>query len=284
MGFQERFDLSSFADRLACVATAVRVARWIDRIHASDLIHRVEFLIGVKQIVPGRRELTLLSTGDGVKKKYLKLTEVKSQRLMRFYHELQRAGAGGESASVERGEGIVPYMEFAVRNSIVLDRADHETERSLAITLRPMGISRRPTTKEELISALRMILTSLQVLHQRGWAHLDLRWPNVIFLPDPDRWFIIDCEFVTSLNENCESKLVLFDPAGSAERVDAACDLYLVGKMMLEVSHLFDQSGAANELALTLIGDPTGLPLVRRERTATWALNHRYLSRDQTQS
>ncbi|DBA81744.1 TPA: hypothetical protein ACH3X1_007479 [Trebouxia sp. C0004] len=74
----------------------------------------------------------------------------------------------------------------------------------------------------------------LEMLHQAGFAHTDLRWENII-LQHACQWVLIDLEFAYVLNS------VPFTPEGHARKVRSelykqpwseSCDFVLVGDLI----------------------------------------------------
>jgi len=63
----------------------------------------------------------------------------------------------------------------------------------------------------------RCILHALEVLHQAGFAHTDLRWENII-LQHAVQWVLIDLEFACVLNT------VPFTPEGEPMSCFLACE------------------------------------------------------------
>ncbi|KAL0018074.1 hypothetical protein WJX77_001729 [Trebouxia sp. C0004] len=72
----------------------------------------------------------------------------------------------------------------------------------------------RPQSSGELKKSIRCILHALEVLHQAGFAHTDLRWENII-LQHAGQWVLIDLEFA------CELDSVPFTPVGHTRKVTA---------------------------------------------------------------
>jgi len=61
------------------------------------------------------------------------------------------------------------------------------------LKLIPLGFSQPPTTAAELKSAVMDILKGLKWLHDKGFVHRDVRWPNVIRKQD-GQFMLIDLE------------------------------------------------------------------------------------------
>jgi hypothetical protein len=112
----------------------------------------------------------------------------------------------------------VPYLERGVCLGV---------EHGLRVTITPVGVARQPASEAELQRAVKCLLTCLQSLHLLCYAHMDIRWPNVILVGAD--WFLIDSEHAQKFGSPAP-KLKLSDP--SSEKCAASCDLYLLGKMM----------------------------------------------------
>src|SRR5690606_4198048 len=50
------------------------------------------------------------------------------------------------------------------------------------LQLEPVGEQRSPAGAAELQQCLVQVLRALQDLHRGGWAHCDVRWPNIVFV------------------------------------------------------------------------------------------------------
>ena len=125
-------------------------------------------------------------------------------------------------------------------------------QRWLQVKLRPFGVvasSRLPSTLVELRSALRCILTCLVDLHAAGWAHLDLRWSNVVFMA-PSEWYVIDAEFARPFGSHMPD-LKVRDT--EAEQADAQADCYLVGCMMKEMETKLPFDAPARDVLALLL-------------------------------
>ncbi|KAL0047306.1 hypothetical protein WJX82_000356 [Trebouxia sp. C0006] len=70
-----------------------------------------------------------------------------------------------------------------------------------------------PQSLQALKNSIRCILHALEVLHQAGFAHTDLRWENII-LQHAGQWVLIDLEFACVLNT------VPFTPEGHDRKED----------------------------------------------------------------
>ena len=52
-----------------------------------------------------------------------------------------------------------------------------------SVELEPLGYERRPSEEADLRHALRAVLQALQGMHQAGFVHRDVRWPNILREP-----------------------------------------------------------------------------------------------------
>ena len=86
--------------------------------------------------------------------------------------------------------------------------------RYINLTLKPCGIEHVPSSLKELVSAIRCVLLALQGVHRLGYAHCDIRWPNVLFVNDGD-WRLIDFENSSQGDSSLWNK-----------------DMHMVGKML----------------------------------------------------
>jgi len=69
---------------------------------------------------------------------------------------------------------------------------------NIVLHLEPVGLQRLPRRAAELLQALRDVFEALASMHACGFAHRDVRWPNVIVLPDKT-WRLIDLDFAAKL-------------------------------------------------------------------------------------
>ena len=52
-----------------------------------------------------------------------------------------------------------------------------------SVELEPLGYERRPSGEADLRRALWAVLQALQGMHQAGFVHRDVRWPNILREP-----------------------------------------------------------------------------------------------------
>lgn len=239
------FSLADVRQRLVCVQAAINVGRWARHAVEQQLVSAVPFPIGQKQTdADGRRDITLLSEGIIVKR-YLKLGPQQWAWLRQLYSQPGLAVAKALSAG---GGGSIRFMEWATET-----KERDGAQRWLQVKLRPFGVvasSRPPSTLAELRSALRCILTSLVDLHAAGWAHLDLRWSNIVFMA-PNEWYVIDAEFARPFGSDLPD-LKVRDK--EAKQADAQADCYLVGCMMKEMETKMAFDAAARDVLALLLG------------------------------
>jgi hypothetical protein len=65
--------------------------------------------------------------------------------------------------------------------------------RYILLKLKPCGLQIVPSSLNLLRSALRSVLLALEGIHKLGYAHCDVRWPNILYVTDED-WRLIDFE------------------------------------------------------------------------------------------
>jgi serine/threonine protein kinase len=94
----------------------------------------------------------------------------------------------------------------------------------IALKLKPCGLQIIPNSLNSLISALRCIFQALEAIHRLGYAHRDVRWPNILCVADED-WRLIDFEN-SSLGDSTLQKK----------------DLHMVGDMMSQCISIFTSS------------------------------------------
>ena len=99
-------------------------------------------------------------------------------------------------ALVIRADGTETHDHwFGVKASDVLKRYN-ETWRHLPpnlfclpvvegakLTFNKIGIHWVPASRERVAQCVDNVLECVAELHKRGWAHFDIRWPNVLFFP-----------------------------------------------------------------------------------------------------
>jgi len=63
----------------------------------------------------------------------------------------------------------------------------------IEVRFTPLGLHILPQSFEELLVALKCILQALDSVHKLGYAHGDIRWPNILHISD-NNWILIDFE------------------------------------------------------------------------------------------
>ena len=258
------FNLTNLLQRQQCIQAAVNVGRWcLHAINPTDpLLFPIPYRLGHTD-VNERRDITLMSEGIIIKR-YKQL----DPQEFSWLHTLYTTLAAPASA---RSVGRIRFMEWAT-HCVVKPR---KSPKSLHLRLKPFGVvadNRPPRDLTELRAALRCILTCLEDLHQAGWAHLDLRWTNVVFMA-PNHWVVIDAEFARPFGNPIPADLKRKDPA--AVSADEAADCYLVGLMMQDYPALIDADTDAQALCNALVDVS---PRARSRRKALNALKHEFFS------
>lgn len=129
----------------------------------------------------------------------------------------------------------------------------------LTVNMAPIGRTRMPATLTELRDAVCAVLRGLRVLHGIGYVHRDVRWANVIFVPDftgsgMSRWCLIDF-----------GRVALIEEGGDVTADLAAVSRHLMFPLM-EMA-----AGAADFFGLQSY-------LLRSEATVEGALAHPFLT------
>jgi hypothetical protein len=210
------FSLRGMLGKIECVRAAINVGRWARYIlNRSSMICAVDHSLGTAD-TNERRSLTLLPEGIIVKKYFLKEDPSRRKKLVSLYTTIAMSDLSNR----------IPYMEWAI------ECHEDETKGTISLRLKPFGVvatCRWPRSLCELREALKCVFTCLSALHAVGWAHLDLRWPNVVFLA-PREWYVIDAEHARPFGDplpDTES-IRKFGLATTSHVVDC----YLVGRMM----------------------------------------------------
>ena len=190
----------------SCIQAAINVARWAKWVKNSNLLERLDVPMIKEQIDASSRRKLLISF-HGVEKTFLTLDSTDKTRMKKFYKECSK----------------VPYLEHLEKLEIPSKHPDW-----FRLILTPVGVTRIPKTESELGHAISCICQALYGLHENGWAHNDIRWPNIVSYHGD--WILIDCEFANKLGEALPSNLKIVDPAAASCCVGS--DLYLLGKLL----------------------------------------------------
>jgi len=248
------FDLSHDDERLGCVHAAINVARWCKWVRQSKLLHPLPAEL-YDPVSKARCSLSF--SPPNVHKVMLK--GCWNSTMKDFYSQVAR---GADASNVR---GLIPHLEWATCPPV------ENRHGELQLILRPLGVPRAPEA-HELRGALRCILTAVSALHSKEWAHLDLRWPNVVWCGD-ENWVVIDAEFALRFGSPMPSEVLVQDT--TATTVDDAADLFLVGRMIEAVMKPdLPNAEALQSLMDALLGRDQAVS--RERRKAAWALNHAY--------
>jgi len=251
-GFEplDTFTIGDVDGRLRCIQAAINIGRWVKR--ARHHVAPIAFPIGQRQKCD-RREITLLSEGTIIKK-YLHLEKTQADWLNHLY-----------STITNESTRKIPYMEYACDTPTLSVKG---AEYNIKVTLRPLGVvgsSYPPSTLGELRAALKCIFTCLVNLHAAEWAHLDLRWSNVVYI-GPMNWVVIDAEFARPFGSVVPGDLIIRDP--EVKVADEAADCYLVGEMMRTYSKLVNDDANAKQLMKEMLASGEENRAVRKASRA----------------
>ena len=116
--------------------------------------------------------------------------------------------------------------------------------------LTPHGCSRMPHPTEAR-TAMKQIAETVAAIHSKGWAHRDLRWPNIVLdcTKEGRRWTVIDCEYAARVGtpwadsnppkHGWNEELGLQDPIkANDETVTVHRDYWMLGKMIAGLGDL----------------------------------------------
>lgn len=113
-------------------------------------------------------------------------------------------------------------------------------------------------SEKEALCFVRRLMEILSYVHEQGFAHLDIRIPNVIL--DADQIHLIDFGLACRLGEPTRIELRQDDKTTLGKTVEAPSDLYAVGHFILFMlysgydSHAFDSelnAGWEDELSVS---------------------------------
>lgn len=142
------------------------------------------------------------------------------------------------------------------------------TNGAVKLELTPPCVQVKPTNEQELKSAIRSVLTVLQVFHATGFVHRDIRWQNVL-KSRPNSWLFADFEEAaqpgpldTSNRQNqhlyLAPEVLALDPQGK-HQYGTNADVWAVGTLMRECNAasgeaLSDTGQAFRDLLLSVVG------------------------------
>ncbi|KAG2433017.1 hypothetical protein HXX76_008744 [Chlamydomonas incerta] len=160
-----------------------------------------------------------------------------------------------------------------------------DADGTYVVHLVPVGVpcAGPPGSEDGLAAAVAGVLRGLAALHAEGFVHRDVRWPNVIFLPQDARWLLIDLEHAGREGCDCSqhpfplrywsSRTLL--PDG---RYRAASDLRMVAEQLM-AGLPFELSAAGADLRQRLLqAGEVSSSSSSSSLTAEEALAHAWLS------
>jgi len=214
------FMLTSVEDRIKIIIFVINLARLF-----RTLVHRIPSgLHMLYQPIQRPNGGTIMIHYDYVMKT-IPLDIVDLDTTYDYLHELYTA--------MQRDH--VPHVIELVKMSMInLVSAGY-----IYLKLSPCGIQRIPQTKKEFLFAFKSILQALEGVHKLGYAHLDVRWANVLSVTDED-WRLIDFEnSQRDIDSSLKSK-----------------DMQMLGEMMLHCNELMTPpDGLLRSLCNQLISD-----------------------------
>ncbi|KAG9285613.1 hypothetical protein G9A89_009253 [Geosiphon pyriformis] len=105
------------------------------------------------------------------------------------------------------------------------------TSDSVIVHLAPVGFTIFPKCERELRDAIRHVLVTLEKLHKMNVVHRDIRWDNVLRLPN-DSWMLIDFEEAAPLGASRDSLAIGAPEYKSGEDFcSTAGDIWMVGNL-----------------------------------------------------
>lgn len=194
----EWFTFPIQANLLNLVILMVNIGRWVKYVSEKGIIQETE---------PSRNTVIPILNSTKCAKFYPqeKLGRNDAKALVKFYTQTS-------------GVSNLEHMEW-------YNNLTHGTQ----FILSPWGDSNiKPTNEDELKQCVTQLLTCLSELHKLGYAHLDIRWSNVIRFSES--WYLIDCEYAREFGTKYDVPLQLKRPRTS--RVNCTIDCYLVGMLM----------------------------------------------------
>eukprot|EP00198_Chlamydomonas_reinhardtii_P009770 XP_001699107.1 predicted protein [Chlamydomonas reinhardtii] len=161
-----------------------------------------------------------------------------------------------------------------------------DADGTYVVHLAPLGTpcTGPPDNEEELAAAVAGVLRGLAALHAEGYVHRDVRWANVIYLPEDGRWMLIDLELAGLEGCDCSRSpfpLRYWSPRTLPldKKYRAASDLRMTAEQLMCGAGSFSLSEAGVDLRDKLMraveedtGGSSGL-------TAEQALKHPWLRR-----
>jgi serine/threonine protein kinase len=204
-----KFDLSRPADRIALFVTSVNMFRILCsfRLQNQGVIHSAPRML-----------VQMSRSGDG----YVLVGE----------HVVTKKCRPASDQSIYTLLAEISSHAIQISNRIPLD-LDAEGFAHLKIT--PVCAIHQPANLVELKKAICSVLNALVVLHQNGYIHRDVRWPNVL-CNQHGRWLLSDFELSSRIGAPLPARYLNnsnFAPeVRSGESCSPALDIWQVGRLI----------------------------------------------------
>jgi len=250
-----QLDLANTADRSRCIRVAVNIGQWLQFVHGNELTKPMEVADN------SRRHIKV--TKNCVYKVYKAMGAEQAKWVYELYSKHANA------------TNRVTCLEWATRLDTPIPVSSSLA--SLKLRLKPVGTSRFPRSAKEMKHAMMCLLSCAADLHSKGYAHMDLRWPNVIYVETKVKdtttagaeiwkvemlWYVIDCEFARPFGKPAPT-LGVRDP--DSQCADAAADCFMLGMMLKKVRSLLTTEEGDALIAVLMDKD-------RAKRSASEAL------------
>ncbi|KAF4131144.1 hypothetical protein GN958_ATG19579 [Phytophthora infestans] len=159
---------------------------------------------------------TIVLVDDAIERTVFRSNSEDHVRLVNVYTALKELSAQGSS---------VTHLQ-TVRTMI------QTRSGSLFVELLPVGYFRYPRA-EEVMEWLQQMLIAVKYWHSYGYCHGDIRWRNIVFVPDtPSYWVLIDMD-ESHLNN---TTAIQWNHQWEGEMLRFHHDLYQLGKLMEELT------------------------------------------------
>ena len=208
-------DMSSIDHRFIFIGIFLRFAKHLKGI-ADQLLNRHCKLIEAPSNCSSRHAVYL--NGCHVIKEYLS----QPARLDEFYQDTNAI------VGIEKRVASGPISRKRERDSHTTNMFRFYYE------LIPVGLD---VLSSDFPAAIPSLIATVRKLHEVGWAHLDIRWSNIIYEPIGQKYVLIDCEFARKFGDNlpqqtlkCLEALPHIPP-----KVCPEIDWFSLGKMILMI-------------------------------------------------
>ena len=84
---------------------------------------------------------------------------------------------------------------------------ENNNKSKFKIIMKKYDSTRKPKNENELIDAIKQILATLKILHDNNFFHCDLRWVNILYSVDENKYFLAD--FDNGLYNGSKSKPIV---------------------------------------------------------------------------